>query len=183
MMLNSRSSVARSTSSSIAITAVAATLLLSACTGVSSAKSQPAISTTATIESSPLSAHFELTSTDTVRGSLASATIVIGNLTGHEIVTSVCGPFVAGLTKMGEPLSLPVLTCAGRYVIPIGETRVVVKYSTRVSSGCSTDPNPKIPLCGPDGPPLLSTGDYELKAVPVAPEIPVPSPVLIRLVD
>lgn len=123
MMLNSRSSVARSTSSSIAITAVAATLLLSACTGVSSAKSQPAISTTATIESSPLSAHFELTSTDTVRGSLASATIVIGNLTGHEIVTSVCGPFVAGLTKMGEPLSLPVLTCAGRYVIPIGEAR------------------------------------------------------------
>ncbi|MEI7622675.1 MAG: hypothetical protein WCJ88_03890 [Actinomycetes bacterium] len=166
-----------------AIVAIVAILLLSACTVASSARSQPAISTAATIESSPLSAHFELTSTDVVRGGLASATIVIGNLTGQEIVTSVCGPFVAGLTKMGEPLSLPVLTCAGRYVIPIGETRLVVKYSTRVSSGCSTDPNPKIPLCGPDGPPLLSTGDYELKAAPVAPEIPVPSPVLIRLVD
>jgi hypothetical protein len=76
-----------------------------------------------------------------------------------------------------------MLTCAGRYVIPIGETRVPVKYPTRVSSGCSRDPNPKIPLCGPDGPPLLSIGDYELRAVSGAPEIPVPTPVVIQLVD
>lgn len=185
MISNSRPSVARSPRFSIAIAAVAATatLLLSACTGTSSTSGQPTSSTTTSIESSPLSAHFELTSTDVARGGLASATIVIENRTDQEIITTACGPYAAGLTKIGEPLSLSMLTCAGLYVIPIGETRVPVKYPTRVSSGCSRDPNPKIPLCGPDGPPLLSIGDYELRAVSGAPEIPVPTPVVIQLVD
>ena len=155
---------------------------LAACSNTSNIETVPrSESTITTISDVPFSAHFEIVDTELVAGENGSGWIVLDNRTGAPIVSKACTLYTPELRRSGRGQDLPALTCAGLWMIAVGEMRVPITFST-LDSMCSGSQNRGLGSCLPDGkPPKLEPNDYELTAWSMDRNLPTPPPVKIHV--
>ena len=156
-----------------------------ACSGSNDSPIASDDSTTTSHSSQPLSAHFEIDRDEVRTGEDFFATIVLVNDTGSPLESYACSPSLYQ-AELAGPNHIPdggSLDCIGAHIVPVGETRISVKVSTRAQF-CSDPPSTRFDPCLPgDRHPPYPAGPYELIASSQDTRLPIPPPVPIELIE